>query len=75
MTIVIDTKAIICFTAGVILSDKVKKLTKKMAKKATTKAKTSISNKTANARDQFLKKMHKAVDVAFDPDTIDIPVR
>ena len=46
-----------------------------MAKKATAKAKTSISNKTANARDQFLRKMHKAVDVAFDPNSIDIPVR
>lgn len=75
MTIVIDHKAILCFAAGVILSDKVKKLTRKLTKKVANKTKETIVNKTVNAKDQFLKKMHKAVDICFDQDTIDIPVR
>lgn len=75
MTIKIDTRVIVSFAAGVIFSKQVKKLVRNLTKTSTTRLKSYATDKAVNAKNDILKKMHKAVDVAFSDDTIDIPVR
>lgn len=82
MTITINTttitRSVIIFTAGVIASNKVKKLVNrvitKAADKLSVKANSIINNKTTNIKNDILKKMHRAMDTAFE-DTIDVPIR
>lgn len=75
MTIKIDTRVIVAFAAGVIFSKKVKKLVKNLTESSATRLKSYATDKAVNAKNDILKKMHRAVDVAFYEDTIDIPVR
>ena len=82
MTITINTttitRSVIIFSAGVIASNKVKKLVNrvitKAANKLSDKANSIINNKTTNIKNDILKKMHKAIDNTFE-DTIDVPIR
>lgn len=82
MTITINTttitRSVIIFAAGVVASNKVKKLVNRAVTKVTAKlsdkANSLINNKTANIKNDILKKMHKAIDNTFE-DTIDVPIR
>lgn len=83
MTITINTKtatrSILIFSAGVLCSNKIKKIIKKIIKKAirkkTNKIKTAANNKVEDIKKDINNKLHKAVDICFDNrDNIDIPV-
>jgi hypothetical protein len=82
MTITINTttiaRSVIIFAAGVVASNKVKKLVNRAITKATNKlsdkANAIINNKTTNIKNDILKKMHKAIDNTFE-DTIDVPIK
>lgn len=82
MTITINTttvtRSVIIFAAGVVASNKVKKIANrvitKVGNKLSVKANSIINNKTTNIKNDILKKMHKAIDNTFE-DTIDVPIK
>lgn len=79
MTITINTKtvtrSILIFSAGVLCSNKIKKIIKKTIRKKTNKIKTAANNKVEDIKKDINDKLHKAVDICFDNrGNIDIPV-
>lgn len=80
MTITINTttvtRSVIIFTAGVMLSDKIKKFTRKIIKKKTDKVKSAVNKKSNDIRNDINRRLHKAVDICFSygNDMIDVPI-
>ena len=80
MTITINTttvtRSVIIFTAGVMLSDKIKKFTRKIIKKKTDKVKSAVNKKSNDIRNDINRRLHKAVDICFsyDGELIDVPI-
>ena len=80
MTITINTttvtRSVIIFTAGIMLSDKIKKFTRKIIKKKTDKVKSAVNKKSNDIRNDINRRLHKAVDICFsyDSELIDVPI-